>query len=200
MNDLRPNLAQNLRRLRSVRGLSLSEVARRSEVARATLTALESAKGNPTVDTLAALADVLGVEAGDLLADARRTRFSIVRANRAPDAGPMRMRFLRRFPLGPCTVDLNSFELDARTEYRESGHIDDTLVHIVLQHGELIVRAGDEEETVRQGDYACFGGDLPYTLVTTMESARGTLLLHYPSELTPGQALSANGRSTEVRA
>ena len=49
-------LGENVRRLRLERGLSVVELAARSGVARATLTQLESGRGNPTIETIAALA------------------------------------------------------------------------------------------------------------------------------------------------
>src|SRR6185436_1081380 len=54
--------------LRALRGdVSVLELSRRSGVARNTIAALERGEGNPTVDTLYALADALGVGLGALL-------------------------------------------------------------------------------------------------------------------------------------
>ena len=54
--------------LRALRGdVSVLELSRRSGVARNTITALERGEGNPTVDTLYALADALGVPLAALL-------------------------------------------------------------------------------------------------------------------------------------
>jgi transcriptional regulator with XRE-family HTH domain len=55
--------------LKALRGeLSVLELSRRSGVARGTIAALERGEGNPTVDTLYALADTLGVPLSSLLA------------------------------------------------------------------------------------------------------------------------------------
>src|SRR3954453_11147929 len=55
-------------RLRELRGgMSALELSRRSGVARNTIAALERGEGNPTVDTLYALADALGVPLSSLL-------------------------------------------------------------------------------------------------------------------------------------
>src|SRR5215207_5873004 len=55
-------------RIKALRGdLSVVELSRRSGVARNTIAALERGEGNPTVDTLYALADALGVGLGALL-------------------------------------------------------------------------------------------------------------------------------------
>jgi len=54
--------------LKALRGeLSVLELSRRSGVARGTIAALERGEGNPTVDTLYALADTLGVPLSSLL-------------------------------------------------------------------------------------------------------------------------------------
>ena len=53
---------------RGEQGRSLSELARASGIAKATLSALEAGRGNPTIETLSSLATALGVPFGDLLA------------------------------------------------------------------------------------------------------------------------------------
>ena len=62
-------IATNLRALRTARDLSIVTLAKDSGVARATLTKLEAGAGNPTIDTLYALADTLGVALGDLIGE-----------------------------------------------------------------------------------------------------------------------------------
>ena len=68
IDDLIAVVAANIRRLRGEQGRTLSELARASGVAKATLSALEAGKGNPTIETLSSLATALGVPFGDLLA------------------------------------------------------------------------------------------------------------------------------------
>ena len=62
-------VSRNLRRLREERQISISELARRSGIAKATLSKLETGTGNPTVVTLVALSEAFGVLLGDLLID-----------------------------------------------------------------------------------------------------------------------------------
>jgi transcriptional regulator with XRE-family HTH domain len=65
-NDL---VARNVRRFRGERGLSLGELARRSGLSKQTLSKLEAGGGNPTVDTLEALASAIGVSLRSLLTE-----------------------------------------------------------------------------------------------------------------------------------
>lgn len=81
----------NLRATRAHRGLSLSEVARRAELGKGTLSELEAGQRNPTLETLYALATVLDVPLGQLLtteADAPvETGLVVRRAGEAELAG-----------------------------------------------------------------------------------------------------------------
>ena len=80
INDLMPVVAANLRRLRGAQGRSLSELARASGIAKATLSALEAGRGNPTIETLSSLATALGVPFGDLLASGAPEPVHVVHA------------------------------------------------------------------------------------------------------------------------
>lgn len=56
-----PAVGQRLRRLREARGMSLSALARAAGIGKATLSGLEHATRNPTLETLYAVAGALGV-------------------------------------------------------------------------------------------------------------------------------------------
>ena len=67
MTDTGPGL--RLRELRAARGLSLSELARRAGVGKATLSEIESGRRNPTVETLYAVCAPLDVPLTALLGE-----------------------------------------------------------------------------------------------------------------------------------
>src|ERR687886_1714377 len=75
-------LAANLRRLRIARHLSLSELARATQISKATLSGVESGRSNPTVETLAALAAALRVTLGELLEEPPAGEVRVTRASR----------------------------------------------------------------------------------------------------------------------
>jgi transcriptional regulator with XRE-family HTH domain len=66
--NIRDVFADNLRRLRSERGISQEELARSAEISRAYISTLEHGRKAPTIETLEALANVLDVEAAALIA------------------------------------------------------------------------------------------------------------------------------------
>ena len=65
--NLREVLALNLRKLRQVKGLSQEELAHRAEIDRTYISALERSVYAASIDVVDSLAQVLGVEAADLL-------------------------------------------------------------------------------------------------------------------------------------
>ncbi|WP_457560962.1 helix-turn-helix domain-containing protein [Caminibacter sp.] len=62
-------LGEKIKFLRENRGFSLSELARKASVAKSTLFKIEENKTNPTINTIWAIADVLGVPFGELTGD-----------------------------------------------------------------------------------------------------------------------------------
>ncbi|MGH3267186.1 MAG: helix-turn-helix domain-containing protein, partial [Trebonia sp.] len=65
--DIVALVSMSLRRERAKTGLSLTELARRAGIAKSTLSQLESGSGNPSLETLWALANALGVPLSRLI-------------------------------------------------------------------------------------------------------------------------------------
>lgn len=62
-------VARNIRRYREERHLSLGELARRAALSKQTLSKIELGTGNPTVGTIGAIADALGLAVRTLLTE-----------------------------------------------------------------------------------------------------------------------------------
>jgi transcriptional regulator with XRE-family HTH domain len=65
--NIREILASNLRALRRARGLSQEELALRADIHRTYVSSLERSQYSATIDMVANLAKILGVQAADLL-------------------------------------------------------------------------------------------------------------------------------------
>ena len=65
--SLKATFGVNLQRIRRQQGLSQEELASRAGLARAYLSGAEAGRRNATMDTVEALAEVLGVDPVDLL-------------------------------------------------------------------------------------------------------------------------------------
>ena len=111
-------LAANLRRLRAERGLSTVALARDSGVARATLAQIEAGRGNPTLETLYALANTLEVALADVIAPAVAADVEVVRAADGPrvTGAAVRARLVARLS-GRASVEL--YELSLRPGRRQ---------------------------------------------------------------------------------
>src|SRR5829696_173690 len=76
-------IAAALRRERERTGLSLSELAKRAGIAKSTLSQLEAATGNPSVETLWALGVALGIPFSRLV-QPETTQIRVVRGGQGP--------------------------------------------------------------------------------------------------------------------
>ena len=76
-------IAASLRRERERVGLSLSELAKRAGIAKSSLSQLEAATGNPSVETIWALSVALGVPFSRLV-EAPRQVVRVIRAGEGP--------------------------------------------------------------------------------------------------------------------
>lgn len=201
------SLARNLRRYRSLRGLSSSEVAQRSRIARATLSALEAGRGNPTLDTLSSIAGVLGVGVPELVAPSASSTMAVIRAS-AEEREEQRFSFrlLRRFRAGPCVIDLYDVRAAEGETLRSDAHGESVLEHVVVHTGTLQIRVDPDgvdvgSATLQPGDYAAFTADAPHEYTAVRDNVRGTLLIHYAADVDPPPApvetASATGQVVE---
>jgi transcriptional regulator with XRE-family HTH domain len=172
-------IGSNLRRLRAERRLSLAELAARSRVAKATLANLEQGRGNPTIETLWALALGLDVAFSDLLEQSEEPELELVRAHEGVHvvSGPLDLRLLDRLHRGGLT-EVFAFTLDGR--------------HDGLSHGPGIVecvlvtsgrmRAGPAHDPVElgPGDFVRYPADRAHVYEAQAERCTGILLVDYP--------------------
>ena len=144
-------LATNVRRIRTARGLSLSDLARRAGVAKATLVGLESGRGNPTVSTLRSLADELGVAIEQLLTDAAAPALHVARAGegsviRGEGAD---VRFVHRTPIGGAMLEL--YELVVHRRHDSPPHPAGVLEQITVTEGQLDGHGRRPDHDARRG-------------------------------------------------
>jgi transcriptional regulator with XRE-family HTH domain len=172
-------VAANLRRLREERGLSTVALARDSGVARATLAQLEAGRGNPTLETLYALANTLGVGLAEVIAPPP-AGVEVVRAGEGPRvAGAVvRGRLVSRL-VGRAPVEVYDLELRAGRTQRSQPHPAGVVEHLLVQSGR--VRVGPESTPVElgPGDYARYPADVAH-VYEALEPAAATLLIESP--------------------
>jgi len=178
--QIRSLLAVNLRRARTRRGLSLSELARLSRIGKATLSHLEAGTGNPTIETVFSLSRALELPISDLLESASTDPVTVVRgadAETLSGAG-VDLRPLQRVETGGLIVEVYDQRFRAGCRQDSLGHVGRE--HTVVQTGRLRVEVDGRRVDLEPGDYIAFDGTLAHTYTPLDEAGvRSVLLLHY---------------------
>ncbi|MDX6686281.1 MAG: hypothetical protein QOF86_2409 [Baekduia sp.] len=178
-NEIVKVVGTNLRRLRSDHGRTLSDLARASGVAKATLSALESGRGNPTLETLSALAAALQVPMGDLIAPADPVPVTVVRNDEgtAIPGTANDLRLIARFVPGG-TVEIYEAQWPKRSTRNAGGHGPGTREHVFVTRGGLKVGPVGREVGLAGGDYATFAAHEPH-IYEARAGTRALLLMQW---------------------
>ncbi|WP_166418914.1 helix-turn-helix domain-containing protein [Cochlodiniinecator piscidefendens] len=160
-NDL---IANAIQRERLRKGLSLSALAANANLAKSTLSQLESGKGNPSIETLWAIAAALEVTFSTLF-EVSKPDVSLVRANEGDTVGSDHATYqttlLANCPPG-TRRDIYRVDLEPGTPRRSTPHPNGTYEHAILCTGVARVGPLEAEETLSPGDYYRYPADRPH--------------------------------------
>lgn len=174
-------VAANVRRLREAAGWSLGELARRSSVAKSTLSVIELGAGNPGLETLVAISAALGVPFGALITP-RVAPVSVLRAGEGPAINADQASFagnLLATTGRSAETECYTFRLHAPKEYRAEPHAGGVTEIVVCLKGRLRVGPLDAAVELRAGDRATFAGDQPHTYQARTQTAELFIVLSY---------------------
>ncbi len=177
-------LAVNLQRLRLAAGVGVAELARRSGVARATLTQLESGGGNPTLETLYALANQLGVPLAELIVDLPPAPgVHLVREGDGPRVRGTTVdaRLLSRTTIDHHVIEIYAITLVGDQVQRSNPHLAGTREHMHVHSGRLVAGPDDDPVELGPGDYADHPADLPHSYRRLSGTVTATLVITSPS-------------------
>ncbi|WKX73584.1 helix-turn-helix transcriptional regulator [Streptomyces sp. XD-27] len=180
--SVRDVLAANLKQVRTQRGLSLSELSRRSKIGKATLSQLESGTGNPTIETVFSLSRVLEVPISDLVDRRPSDGVTVVRAADVEllSGEGVDLRPLRRIESGDSMFEVYDQQVRAGCTQESLGHTGTE--HTVVQAGRLGVRVNGRTVELGPGDYVGFDAAMPHSYTALDGAVRSVLLLHYRAE------------------
>jgi transcriptional regulator with XRE-family HTH domain len=168
-------VAGNIRRLRKERNVSLSELARASSVAKATLSSLETGTGNPTIQTLSALADALGCALGDLLAENTPQLLRDGEGVWVEDATTRGRLIARLFAQRGVDVHEVTFR-GGKTHQAQP--LSGTTEHLYVVSGKVEAGAPDDTVTLEPGDIMRFPADLAYVIRAVGADARTLMFIN----------------------
>ena len=179
--DVQERLARNLRRLRIARDLSLSELARATGMSKATLSGIENARSNPTVETLAALAGALRVPLLELLEEAPLAE---IRIARAAEAGFVTREGLTQRIVDSLvdgrTVEVAEIALDALQVVEGGPRREGARSGMYVIEGRLIAGPVERSTELDPGDYMSFPVDVPHIYAAGRRRVRALVLTEVP--------------------
>lgn len=163
--ELGRRVAENLRRKRKARSMSLDDLARASGVSRAALSQIETVKTNPTVGLLWKIAVGLGVPFQDLLGEPK-SGTSILRRGEAQVLRSLDGKLESR-PLSPAgaspLVEVYELRLSPRAAHTSEAHAPGTHEFLVVLTGALRLHVDGDVHDLLAGDSVSFPADRPHT-------------------------------------
>ncbi len=175
-------IAASLRRERARLDLSLTEVARRAGIAKSTLSQLESGSGNPSVETLWALAVALGVPFARLV-DQPHRGVEVVRAGEGAviysEESSYTGAMLSACPPG-ARRDIYRVAAEPGTTRRSQPHLAGTVEHLVLGAGRVLAGPVENPVELGPGDYIRYPGDIPHVFQALEPGTFGVQVLEHP--------------------
>ena len=169
-----------IRKVRQRLGMSLSELARLSQIAKATLSNIEAGEANPTLETLDQLSSALKTPLGELLAEPRPA-VSVFRASEGREfrEGPVSITLVSDFDIGNSRLELYYGGIDANASHQSPGHGAGVIEHIILHSGRLEAGPVDDPVILEPGDYMRFDASKPHIYRTFAGEMFITMLMEY---------------------
>jgi transcriptional regulator with XRE-family HTH domain len=175
------------------RQLTLSALAERAGLAKSTVSLIERGQGNPSIDTVWALAAALGVPFASLFHDeppaddvlvVREDAGSIIMVDQAglPTEGLVVRHMLTRS--GGSLMEIYTLELEEGAVRHAAGHVAGLFEHITVAAGTVEVGTDAFSEVLNPGDLISFRADRPHTYKVIRGPVRLVSVHEYPQRVT----------------
>ena len=172
-------VGNEVRRFREARRMSVSELARQAGVSKGTLSKLEAGFGNPTIETVAAIAVALRLPLGDLIPAAAPSAPMLQRGTPEPDYS--RQELLQRIGPGVLTEVWRVRIAPVGGFVESPAHAAGTVEYLLVTRG--VMRAGpvDDPSDLSAGDFLAYKADVPHRYETLHGPAEASLVMTYPA-------------------
>lgn len=161
-------IARNLRRWRTTREMTLSALAEQAGVAKSTVSLIERGHGNPSIDTVGALASALGVPFASLFHDESPAEdMSLVRERDSPviavdEAGLEGEGLVVRHLLtrtGGALIEIYTIALELGAVHNAEPHVTGLFEHVAVTSGRVEISTDSFTEALDTGDLISFRAD-----------------------------------------
>jgi transcriptional regulator with XRE-family HTH domain len=160
-------------------------------VAKSTVSLIERGQGNPSIDTVWALAAALGVPFASLFHDeppaddvtvVRADDASVVATDHAGlDTEGLRIRHLLT-RTGGALIEIYTLELDEGAVRHASAHVSGLFEHLTIAAGTVEISTDAFSEIVTAGDLISFRADRPHTYRVIDGPVRFVSVHEYPKQ------------------
>lgn len=157
-------IANNLKRLRTGRGLSLGQLSGLCGVSKVMLSQIEKGESNPTVNTILKIANGLKVPYTVLIDEPRQESYVISKAAAAEQFTEDGSYRLYRYCGTTANRNFELFlaEIDPDTDYTSVGHPEKAEEYILVTEGELVLKALDNTYVLKPWDSFHFPSTRPH--------------------------------------
>lgn len=146
-------------------------------MSKATLSSIENGRANPTVETLAALAQALRIGLPELLEELPLADIRIVRAaaSRHEPRDGIPQRLLDQITPSSA-LEVSELNLPAGQSREAAPKVKGSRAHLFVLQGKLIAGPVERSTELGSGDYVSFPTDVPHVYETGPHPARALLL------------------------
>lgn len=185
MDDVWERLGANVRLLRESQGVSLTQLAVRTGVAKSTLSQLEAGSANPTLATMDAVAKALSVDVPRLLGESPRAGVLHVRKGAGADVSGQSSaaELMRSALVGPSVVEFHRIRLEAGTHESSPSHGAGSFEHVLVVSGTVHVGPPDAQVLAGPGDYVSYPGDAVHRFEAGDTAAEYWIVATFPRSL-----------------
>jgi transcriptional regulator with XRE-family HTH domain len=158
-------VGRNVRALRQQRRMTIDALAAAAGISRGTVIQIETARGNPSIATLAALAAALRVGVTSLIEDLTEPRITVRRAAEAATLWSSTAGSNAVFRIGtdpPDVVELWDWTLQPGDGFDGEAHPMGTQEVLSVLSGRLGLRVGATEQQLDTGDTVLFQAHAPH--------------------------------------
>ncbi|GAA0924827.1 XRE family transcriptional regulator [Pseudonocardia zijingensis] len=163
--DVATAVGRNVRALRQQRRMTIDALAAAAGVSRGTVIQIETARGNPSIATLTALAVALRVGVASLVEDATEPRVIVRRGSEAATLWSSAAGSSALFRIGtdpPDVVELWDWTLQPDDGFDGEAHPIGTQEVLSVLSGRLGLRVGTTEQALDTGDTVLFQAHVPH--------------------------------------
>ncbi|MEW2293038.1 helix-turn-helix transcriptional regulator [Streptomyces sp. NPDC006743] len=176
---LNDEVGRRLRALRTARGLTLSELARRSGVGKGTLSELESGTRNPTLETLYALTTALNRPLSAVLSDDLPSGAG--RHEAAVSGSAVTAVLIERHETPEALTDVFRITIAAGATQESAAHVAGTTESLMILSGTAVVGDPAAPSSVGPGGSVCWPADTVHLYSAPHGDVHGILFVRYPA-------------------